>query len=81
MRKSAGKGQIRKELRTIFDEAGENPPNMNLAWNLLNARIHASRRPFREVLDEDEFIPRRPKLGRKPKRPSQLCRNRTGYIP
>jgi hypothetical protein len=68
MRKSAGKDTIRKELHRVFDEAGKNPPDMNRAFNLVNARIHASRRPVREVLNEDEFLPRRPKLGR-PKRP------------
>jgi hypothetical protein len=70
MRKSAGKGEIRKELRAISREAGESLPNMNRVHNLINARgrIHASRRPVREVLKEDEFIPLRPKPGRKPKR-------------
>jgi len=70
MRKSAGKGKIREALRKIFDEAGDNPLNMNRAWQLLRLQMlpDASRSRVREVLREPEFTPRRPRPGRKAKR-------------
>jgi hypothetical protein len=37
MRNSASKDTIRKELRKIFDEAGDDPPNMHRAWRLLTS--------------------------------------------
>jgi Protein of unknown function (DUF3631) len=68
MRNSASKDTIRKELRKIFDEAGDDPPNMNRAWRLLKARLPDARRSrVREVLKEDEFARRRRGPGRKRK--------------
>jgi hypothetical protein len=68
MHQSAGKGAIRKALHEIFDEAGDNPPNVNRAWDLVKHQIPVSRSRVRQVLDEEEFIPRRPRPGRKAKR-------------
>jgi hypothetical protein len=69
MRKSECKETIRKVLRQILDKAGDNPPNINQAWDLLKSQMPVSRGRVRQVLDEEEFIPRRPRPGRKPKRP------------
>jgi hypothetical protein len=68
VRKSAGKETIREALRKIFDEAGDSPPNMNKARNLIKGRIPASRSRVREVLREPEFAHRRRGPGRKAKR-------------
>jgi hypothetical protein len=69
MRKSECKDTIRKVLRNVFDEAGDNPPNMNRAWDLLKVRLPDARRSrVREVLREPEFATRRRRPGRKAKR-------------
>jgi hypothetical protein len=68
MRNSACKGTIRAELRKIYDEAGDNPPNMNKAWDLIKRQIPAPRSRVREVLEENEFARRRRGPGRKAKR-------------
>jgi hypothetical protein len=69
MRKSAGKDRIRKALRTIFDEAGDNPLNVNRAWDLIKVVLPDARRSrVREVLAEPEFVRRRRGPGRKAKR-------------
>ena len=66
LKKSAGKAKIREGLRKIFDEAGDNPPNMNRAWDLLKLRLPDARRSrVREVLREPEFAVRRRGPGRK----------------
>jgi hypothetical protein len=66
---SASKPQIRKILRQIYDEAGDNRPNMNRAWDLLKVLIPDARRSrVREVLREPEFARRRRGPGRKAKR-------------
>jgi hypothetical protein len=65
-RGSARKGAIREVLRKIFDEAGDNPSNMNRAWDLLKVRLPDARRSrVREVLREPEFATRRRRPGRK----------------
>jgi hypothetical protein len=62
----ASKQQIRQALRQIYDEAGDNPPNVNGAWQLIKARLPNARRNLvREVLREDEFARRRRKPGKK----------------
>jgi ribosomal protein S20 len=74
IRNSAGKATIRTTLRKIFDEARDNPPNVNRAWVLLKMLLpDATRSRVREVLKEAEFARRRRGPGRKAKRrPIQL---------
>jgi hypothetical protein len=60
------KPEIRTALRKIFDEAGDNPPNVNRAWNLIKVLLpDATRSRVREVLSEEEFARRRRGPGRK----------------
>jgi hypothetical protein len=65
---SASKPQIRKSFRRIYDEAGDNPPNVNRAWDLIKVQMPVARGRVREVLREDEFAHRRRGPGRKAKR-------------
>jgi hypothetical protein len=67
------KHMIRQVLRNVFDQAGDNPPNVNQAWDLVKHQIPVSRSRVRQVLDEEEFARRRRGPGRKAKRhPIQL---------
>ena len=66
---TASKLQIRQALRKIYDEADDDPPNVNQAWALLKLQLpDAGRRRVREVLKENEFLARRRGPGRKAKR-------------
>ena len=66
MRKPTCKATIRKALRRIYEEAGENPPNVNRAWDLVKVLLpNATRSRVREVLREAEFAQRRHGPGRK----------------
>jgi hypothetical protein len=50
------KHKIREELRDIYAEARDDPPNVNKVWTLVKSRLpNARRRHVREVLKEDEF--------------------------
>ena len=63
---NASKPQIRVALREAYDAAGDNPPNVNRAWDLLKQRLPSARRKrVREVLGEEEFARRRREPGRK----------------
>jgi hypothetical protein len=66
------KHMIRQVLRDVFDQAGDNPPNVNQAWDRIKRHIRVSRSRVRDVLREAEFARRRRRPGRKAKpRPSQ----------
>jgi hypothetical protein len=66
MRNSACKGTIREELRKIYDDAGQNPPNVLRAWDLLKVLLPEARRSrVRDVLREAEFARRRREPGKK----------------
>jgi hypothetical protein len=61
---------IRQAAREVYDEAGEEGPNVNDAYLLIREKLAAtskiaSRDPVREVLDEDEFKNRRRGVGRR----------------
>jgi hypothetical protein len=61
------KHMIREVLRNVFDQAGDNPPNINQAWDSIKVLIPgAPRSRVREVLREPEFACRRRGPGRKP---------------
>jgi hypothetical protein len=64
----SAKPEIRQVLRDVFDQAGDNPPNVNQAWDLVKHQIPVSRSRVRQVLDEEEFARRRRGPGRKAKR-------------
>jgi hypothetical protein len=59
------KAKIRRELRKIYDDAGDDPPNVNRAWDLLKVKLPHARSRVREVLREDEFARRRRKPGKR----------------
>jgi hypothetical protein len=62
----SAKSEIRKALRKEYDRAGDNPPHVNRAWDLIKAQMPDARRSrVREVLKEDEFTQRRHGPGRK----------------
>jgi hypothetical protein len=65
VRNSACKGMIRELSRKIYGDAGDNPPNINQACDLIKRQIPASRSRVREVLKEEEFARRRRGPGRK----------------
>jgi hypothetical protein len=50
--------EIRDRLRKLNEEAGDNPPNVNRAWDLIKVQMPAPRSRVREVLKEDEFAGR-----------------------
>jgi hypothetical protein len=62
---TASKPKIREVLRTVYDEAGEDPPNIHQASAIVMRQIPASRSRVREVLREPEFARRRRGPGRK----------------
>jgi hypothetical protein len=65
-RLGASKAQIRSVLRQIYDEAGDNPPNVNRAWQLIQQGLpNVTRARVRAFLKEDEFARRRRKPGQK----------------
>jgi hypothetical protein len=62
----ASKAEIREALRKIYDKAGDDPPNVNRAWDLIKLEmLHVRRSRVREVLDEKEFARQRREPGKK----------------
>ena len=62
---TASKPEIRTVLRNEYEKAGDNPPNVNRAWDLIKVQMPVSRSRVREVLTEDEFARRRRKPGKR----------------
>jgi hypothetical protein len=70
-RNSVGKDRIRKAARDLYDQAGNNAPNINHAWDSIKVLIPgAPRSRVREVLREPEFARRRRGPGRRATRRS-----------
>ena len=60
------KHKIREELRDIYAEARDDPPNVNKVWTLVKSRLpNARRRRVREVLKEEEFTCQRREPGKR----------------
>jgi hypothetical protein len=62
----ACKEAIRQSLRMIYGITGNNPPNVNVAWDRLKRDLpNARRRRVRDVLNEDEFSRQRRAPGKR----------------
>jgi hypothetical protein len=62
----ASRREIREALHKIYDEAGDNPPNVERAWKLSKPLLPSARRDrVREVLREPEFACLRREPGRR----------------
>jgi len=62
----ACKAEIREVLHKIYDEAGDDPPNVNKAWDILKHKMpHARRSRAREVLREEEIAHQRREPGKR----------------
>jgi hypothetical protein len=65
-RLGASKSHIRQTLRQIYENAGNNPPNVNRAWEQVRITLgNATRARVREVLKETEFARRRRPPGKR----------------
>jgi molecular chaperone GrpE (heat shock protein) len=62
----ACKEAIRQSLRMIYGNTGDDPPNVNEAWDRLKRDLpNARRRRVRDVLNEDEFSRQRRAPGKR----------------
>jgi hypothetical protein len=66
---AASKSVIRDEVRLLCAKNPGHPPNVNQTWDLLKDKVpNMSRKRLFDVLEEEEFRPRRWPPGRHPQR-------------